>query len=253
MHRLRNGGITALIALAAMPAAAAADQTIFAGPPTQFIAGDISISQGEKVTFTNLDTVTHDVTAKAVGADGKPVFGSALTDPVGSQPVAGTEYLTSGAYQYYCSIHPYMTGTITVTSSGTPAPRPGGAPTPPPGGSGAAPAQQASSSPARGAPSIHLSVLDTRLAAVRRRGALRVSLSSDQPATIGVSARSGKTVVAAGTARLFRTGSSDVALKLTAAGTRLVKRAHALTVSVLARAAGSAASASTAAATKTLR
>jgi hypothetical protein len=95
--------------------------------------------------------------------------------------------------------------------------------------------------------------LDTRLAAVRRRGALRVSVSADQPTTIGVSARSGKTVVAAGTARLSQAGSSDVGLKLTAAGTKLVKRAHALTVSVLARARGSAGSAATTATTKTLR
>jgi plastocyanin len=251
MHRLRNGVIAAFVALAATPAAAQADQTILAAPPTQYIAGDISISQGEKVSFTNLDTVTHDVTAKAVGADGKPLFGSAHTDPVGSQPVAGTEYLTTGSYQYFCSIHPYMIGTITVTSSGTPAPRPGGPP--PPGGSGPAPAQQASSSATGGAPAVHLSVLDARLAAVRRHGALRVRVSADQPATIAIAARSGKTVVATGTARLSQAGSSDVALKLTAAGTKLVKRAHALTLSVLARAAGAAASSSTAAATKTLR
>jgi plastocyanin len=252
MRRLLNGGIAAFVALTTMPAAAYADQTIYAAPPTQYIAGDISISQGEKVSFTNLDTTVHDVTAKAVGADGKPVFGSAYTNPLGSQTVVGTDYLTTGSYQYYCSIHPYMTGTITVTSGGTPTPRPGG------GGPG--PSQQASSSPgpgsassARGAPVVHVSVLDGRLAAVRRRGALRVSVSADQPATIGVSARSGKTVLAAGTARLSQAGSSGVALRLTAAGAKLVKRAHTLTVSVLARAAGSAASSSTAATAKTLR
>jgi plastocyanin len=252
MRRLRNGGIAALVVLATMPVAAYADQTILAGPPTQYIAGDISISQGEKVSFTNLDTVAHDVTAKAVGPDGKPAFGSGSTNPAGSQTVAGTEYLTAGSYQYFCSIHPYMTGTITVTSSGTPAPRPGGS-GPGPGGSAPGPSQQASTSPARGAPSIHLSILDGRLAAVRRRGALHVSVSADQPATVAVSARSGKTVVAAGTARLSQAGSSDLSLKLTAAGTKLVKRAHALTVSVLARVAGSASSTSTAATSKTLR
>jgi plastocyanin len=253
MHRFRNGGIVALVALTTMPAAAYADQTILAAPPTQYIAGDISISQGEKVTFTNLDTAVHDVTAKAVGPDGKPAFGSGFTNPLGSQTVAGTEYLTTGSYQYYCSIHPYMTGTITVTPSGTPAPRPGGS-------GGPAQSQQASSAPAgdassppSGSASIHVSVLDGRLAAVRRRGALRVSVSTDQPATIAVAARSGKTVVASGTARLSHAGSGDVTLKLTAAGTKLAKRAHALTLSVLARVAGSAASAATAATTKTLR
>ena len=251
MRRLRNSGIAALVALAAMPASAYADQTILAAPPTQYVAGDISISQGEKVSFTNLDTAIHDVTAKAVGADGKPVFGSAYTNPLGSQSVAGTEYLTTGSYQYYCSIHPYMTGTITVTSSGTPAPRPGGGPAPsqPPSSSPA----PGSASAASGAPTLHVTVLDAKLAAVRKRGALRVAVSADQPATVGVSARSGRTVVAAGTARISQPGSGTVALKLTTAGARLVKRAHTLTVSVSARATGSAAGASTAATSKTLR
>jgi hypothetical protein len=80
-----------------------------------------------------------------------------------------------------------------------------------------------------------------------------VGVSADRPATIAISARAGKTVVAAGPARLSKAGSSDLALKLTAAGTKLVKRAHALTVSVSARVAGSGASTSTAATSKTLR
>src|SRR5260370_24211076 len=138
MRRLRSGAIAALAVLGTTAAAAYADQTIYAGPPTQYIGGDITINQGEKVTFTNVDTVTHDVTAQTKGADAKPLFASAHTDPGGSQPVAGTEYLTTGSYQYYCSIHPYMTGTITVSSGGTPTPRPGSGGSGSPGaGSGA--------------------------------------------------------------------------------------------------------------------
>lgn len=258
MRRLGKGCIAALVALAAAAMATAfgaplayADQTIYAVPSTQYLGGDISISQGEKVTFTNLDTVSHDVTAKLAGTDGKPLFGSAYTNPAGSQPVAGTEYLTTGSYQYFCSIHPFMTGTITVTGAGTPVPRPGG------GGSGsgsgaASGPGSGSSAPSGTAASVHLKVLDTKLATVRKRGSLRVSVSADRAATIGLEARSGKTLLASGSAALSQAGTRNASLKLTAAGRKLVRRSHSLTVSVSARGTGSSAGAATAAATSTL-
>ncbi|HEV3229235.1 MAG TPA: plastocyanin/azurin family copper-binding protein [Solirubrobacteraceae bacterium] len=247
MGRLRKGVLAAVLVLGASAAIAYADQTIYAGPPTQFIGGNITISQGEKVTFTNVDVVTHDVTAQSKGPDGKAAFASAHTDPGGSQPVVGTEYLTTGSYQYICSIHPYMTGTITVTSNGTPAPRPGAGT----GGSAAPPATASSSS--RSDVSIQVQVLDSKLAAVRKRHALQLSVSADRPATIGLVARVGKTIVASGTARISQAGSTTVSLKLTKAGAKLVKRVRTLTLSVSARAADSGASTSTAGATKKLR
>jgi plastocyanin len=241
MRRLRRAGLAALLVLGLTAAGAYADQTIFAGPPNQFIGGDITIAQGEKVTFTNADTVTHDVTARPKGQDGKPLFASARTDPAGSQPVAGTEYLTTGSYPYICSIHPYMTGTITVTSAGAPAQRPGAGGS---GSSGSPPAGTSSSS--RAAASIQVKVIDAKLAAVRRRHALRLSVTSDQPATIELVASSGKTVVASGTAHLSQAGSTSPSLQLTKAGAKLVKRSRTLMVSVSAREADSAASAATA-------
>src|SRR5260370_2752007 len=114
MRRLRSGAIAALAVLGTTAAAAYADQTIYAGPPTQYIGGDITINQGEKVTFTNVDTVTHDVTAQTKGADAKPLFASAHTDPGGSQPVAGTQDPTPGSYPHHRSSHPYITGTLPV-------------------------------------------------------------------------------------------------------------------------------------------
>jgi plastocyanin len=125
MRRLRRIAVAVALVLGASAGVALADQTIYAGPPNQFIGGDITINQGDKVTFTNLDTVGHNVTAQQKGHDGKPLFASASAPTASSQPVVGTEYLKTGTYQYFCSIHPWMTGTITVTSSGTPAQRPG--------------------------------------------------------------------------------------------------------------------------------
>ncbi len=127
MRRLRRIGIATAVVLSAGTGVALADQTIYAGPPNQFVGGDITINQGEKVSFTNLDTVEHNVTAQQKAPDGKPLFASAPTATGSSEPVAGTEYLKTGTYQYFCSIHPWMTGTITVTSNGSPAQPPGSA------------------------------------------------------------------------------------------------------------------------------
>src|SRR6476620_1973661 len=117
--------------------ARASDQTITATPPNQFATTSVTIDQGDKVTFTNNDTVIHDVTARGKGSDGKPLFDSDTTSTGQSKPVKGAEHLTTGDYDFFCSIHPNMTGTLHVTSAGTPAQRPGtGTTTAPPPSSG---------------------------------------------------------------------------------------------------------------------
>lgn len=98
--------------------------TITAYPPNQFGSAVTTIAQGEKVTFQNMDIVGHDVTANETGDDGAPLFRSALVSPGSSGPVEGTEYLTTGNYDFYCSIHPGMEAVLEVTSEGTPVPRP---------------------------------------------------------------------------------------------------------------------------------
>jgi plastocyanin len=66
-----------------------------------------TVKVGEKVTWTNADTVDHNVTANS-GADFKSKdFGN-----------GGTFSFTpakAGTIKYVCTIHPGMTGTLTVT------------------------------------------------------------------------------------------------------------------------------------------
>jgi plastocyanin len=66
-----------------------------------------TVKVGEKVTWTNDDSVTHNVTANS-GADFKSKdFGN-----------GGTFSFTpdkAGTIKYVCTIHPGMTGTLTVT------------------------------------------------------------------------------------------------------------------------------------------
>jgi plastocyanin len=121
----------AIFALAAP--AALADQRITAGLRERFTTPTLTIAQGETVTFQNNDLEIHDVSALDSGPDGKPLFSSATIGPTQHAPVDGTVYLTTGRYAFNCTIHPYMRGTLVVTSAGTPQPRPVTQPPPPTG------------------------------------------------------------------------------------------------------------------------
>jgi plastocyanin len=230
MSKLIRGIVAALLVLALSAGVAWADATIYAGPPNQFFQGDVSIAQGEAITFTNMDTVPHDVTASGKGADGKPLFQSAQVGTAQSAPVAGVEYLTTGSYPYICSIHPFMKGTITVTSDGTPKPRPGGGGGPGGGsGSGGGPAPAAADTTT---PSVSLKVLDTKRSKVRKRRSLQVSVTTNERAGVAVIARNGRTILAQGTAKLNQAGTRKLSLKLTKAGLKAAKSRKPVPLSV---------------------
>lgn len=223
--------ITTLAAIAAFgvalaPPVARADEQIVAAPPNRYVDSDVAIDQGERVTFTNNDTVMHDVVAKQKGADGKPLFASELVATGRSAPVSGTEYLTTGDYAFFCSLHPQMTGTLRVSSAGTPVPRPGTGtqdPSPPATGD-------------RTAPALKIGVRDRRLATVGRRRALRLSVTVDEAAAVRIALRAGRTRLGSATVRLTAAGTRVVSVKLTRAGTRLARRSRSLRVAVTATA-----------------
>jgi plastocyanin len=223
MNKLAHGGLAALLAMAVGASVAYADATIYAAPPNQFFQGDVTIAQGDAITFTNFDTVPHDVTATAKGGDGKPVFQSAQVGAGQSAPVAGVEYLTSGSYPYICSIHPFMKGTITVSSAGAPKPRPGAGSSPPSGSPAAADTT---------APSLTVKLLDTKRSQVRKRRSLQISVTMNEPATVAITARSGTTVVAKGSAKLTKAATRKLSVKLTRAGINATKRSNHLAITV---------------------
>ena len=227
---------SAAIALVAAPVAHA-DEQIVAGPPNRYFTSDVTIDQGERVTFMNTDVADHDVLARDKGADGKALFRSELVGAGRTVPVLGAEYLTTGTFRFLCSIHPQMGGTLKVSSAGTPVPRPGGG-----GGAGG-----------DEAPVLRLQVLDSRLSRIQRRRALRVRVQTDEAATVRITARRGRTTLASGTVKLRDPGSSTVRLKLTRSGRRLVRRASRLRVSISARAVDAGGNAVTKKAAATLR
>ena len=72
-----------------------------------FAPAVIKVAAGATVTWTNEDTTQHDVFAPPVG----------LQSPVLNQNDTYTHTFSSpGTYPYICSIHPFMHGTVVVTS-----------------------------------------------------------------------------------------------------------------------------------------
>ena len=212
----------ATVALLLCAAPASADEQIVAGPPSQYLTPQVTIDQGERVTFRNTDAIDHDVFARETGPDGAPLFRSELVGAGATTPVEGAEYLTTGSYAFICSIHPQMEGTINVTSAGTPATRPGTGP----GGGGGGGAE----------PTVELRVVDKRVGPVKRRGALRVAVTTGGAATVKLKARAKGATFAKGTKEMTGAGTKTVRLKLTKAGRRLVKGGGPIAVKVSATA-----------------
>jgi plastocyanin len=172
----RRVTLAALLAAGAwltVPASAAADQEIAAGPGTQYLTTSVTMNQGERLTFRNLDTTGHDVTARKRGSDGRPLFSTPVIGTGSSALVEGSQYLTAGNYDFICSIHPFMEGELTVTSAGTPARRPGGD---------------------SRAPGIAIEIVSSSLGSVAKSGKLRVSFHTDERANVKLrgTARVGK-------------------------------------------------------------
>ncbi len=80
-----------------------------------FIPGDVSVDVGETVIWSNDDTAAHTVTSgsAADGPDG--VFDSSLF-------MAATTFEhtfdEAGDYPYFCMVHPWMIGSVTVEAAG---------------------------------------------------------------------------------------------------------------------------------------
>ena len=75
-----------------------------------FSPTSLSVRQGVTITVSNVGTVQHTLTITGKGID-------VVNNPGQTQSVAIN--LAPGTYQYICSIHPFMHGTVTVTGSGS--------------------------------------------------------------------------------------------------------------------------------------
>ena len=126
----RFGLAVAIAAVGAMVYAGvslAASDPIVAGPAESFdrqaTNTPYNTDQGVVVQFQD-NGGTHNVTARQDGPDGRPLFRSPTID-AGTAGVDGTQYLTPGDYQFFCTVHPTtMSGTLHVTGAGAAVARP---------------------------------------------------------------------------------------------------------------------------------
>ena len=117
-------------AMAAAQAAAAEAEAMAAGPQTHtvdvpegtsvpgcesdnscYLPADITINVGDTVEWNNIDTAAHTVTSGSPANGPSGVFDSSLL--MGSASYAFT-FEEAGSYDYFCIVHPWMAGTVTV-------------------------------------------------------------------------------------------------------------------------------------------
>jgi plastocyanin len=114
------------VALAAAPAAGAADVTVSALPSNVFSPADVSIAQGETVIWNNMGG-GHNVRFDDGSYEMPP-------QPSSTAWSVQRTFTQVGDFTYYCEAHSGMTGIVRVGTGTTPAPGPGQPGAPPPGG-----------------------------------------------------------------------------------------------------------------------
>lgn len=75
-----------------------------------FMPMSFTVSPGAKITVTNEDGVAHTLTA---ASGGKASFDTGNIDAKQTKTVTAPS--APGTYKYDCTIHPFMTGTLTVS------------------------------------------------------------------------------------------------------------------------------------------
>jgi plastocyanin len=73
-----------------------------------FAPAALTVKVGTKVTWTNRDSDAHTVTS---GGSGGPLNSKAMN----TGDTFSFTFTKAGTYQYLCTIHPFMTATVTVT------------------------------------------------------------------------------------------------------------------------------------------
>ena len=106
---LARGAIVPLVAfaIAAASPARAADTEVKIDNFT-FNPQKITVKAGDTVTWTNHDDIPHTVTSKTM------VFRSKAMD---TDDKFSFTFATPGKYDYFCSLHPHMTGLIVIEAS----------------------------------------------------------------------------------------------------------------------------------------
>jgi polyvinyl alcohol dehydrogenase (cytochrome) len=107
------GGLMAALALLAPVSAHAAEQQAYAAA-LNYATPAVVVFQGDTLKFTNLDTLApHDLVSETPG-----LFKTKILSANQSEVVKGVEKLAPGTYNFHCSLHSWMTGSIQVVPGG---------------------------------------------------------------------------------------------------------------------------------------
>jgi len=109
--------VVSMIAIA--PSAFAEDVTVTNAPgsaspgcePNCFVPSTVTIEVGDTVTWDNTDTAAHTATGGSAADGPSGVFDSSLIMAGGSYSYTAD---TEGTFDYFCMVHPWMTGTVIV-------------------------------------------------------------------------------------------------------------------------------------------
>lgn len=100
----------ASLLLAALVSVASAAERAVTVRSFAFTPARLVVVAGDTITWTNRDTVAHTVTATSRVWDEALPAGASLT----------LTFTQPGDVSYFCALHPYMTGTVTVVAAGAP-------------------------------------------------------------------------------------------------------------------------------------
>lgn len=223
MRKLVLHAAACAAAAMAAPSAALADKEIVSSPGNRYDAATYTMDQGERLTLRNADPfVRHDVVSVAPGdVKGRYLFASD-TIGQGTSFVEGSQYLTSGEYDFYCSIHESeMRAKLVVTTAGAPAPRPGPGPAPGPGPS---PAPADTTAPV---PTIRAGRLVASKLVSRR--VLVLTVGADEASQLVVGVRVGSRRIAGAKLSLGSAGTQKIEIPLGRTARRSIRRGKVLT------------------------
>ena len=213
---MRKLAIPLTVAVLAAAPAAHADETVYAVPVDRYSSSVITIDQGEALFFRTIDLQRHDLVSKDQ-AGGKPIFGTPLLGTGEEALVQGAQQLKGGNYAFFCTVHPFMTGTLTVTGAGAPSPPP----------------QQSGDTTA---PKVAVKVVDSSVSKVRKNRKLRVDVTVDEAGNGQLTAtmkQGKKTVTIARGAKGFaRAGKATVSMALTKSGRSALRNRKSAAVTV---------------------
>ena len=107
-----------LFGLGSVPTSAAPlDQRIVA-VAISYHPGEVTLVQGEVLEFTNLDAAPHDVVALRKGTNGRPAFATPVIRAGETVAIEGLDKIPAGVYDFTCTLHPQMLGTLFLEKAG---------------------------------------------------------------------------------------------------------------------------------------